>query len=166
VFDEIIEVLGSAMRSLERHPGRFGEWDEESLRDALLLFLNAQFEGAAHGEAFNAKGHTDLLIRVENENLFIGECKIWGGAKAFDDAVDQLLGYTTWRDSRLALILFVKTKDVAQTVEKARAVLEKRPEFEHWLVGSERTKAKIRWVDDRARTAAVALIVCHLHSRA
>jgi hypothetical protein len=166
VFDEIIEVLGSAMRSLERHPGRFGEWDEESLRDALLLFLNAQFEGAAHGEAFNAKGHTDLLIRVENENLFIGECKIWGGAKAFDDAVDQLLGYTTWRDSRLALILFVKTKDVAQTLEKARAVLEKRPEFEHWLVGSERTKAKIRWVDDRARTAAVALIVCHLHSRA
>jgi hypothetical protein len=164
VYDEIIAVLGSAMRSLERHPGKFGEWDEESLRDVLLLFLNAQFEGAAHGEAFNAKGHTDLLIRVEGENLFIGECKIWHGPSEFDKAIDQLLGYTTWRDSRLALILFVKTKDVAQTAGRARATLEARPEFEHWLVGSDRARAKIRWVDDRARTATVALLVSHLHT--
>jgi hypothetical protein len=29
------------------------------------VFLNAQFEGAAAGEVFNAAGKTDILIRAE-----------------------------------------------------------------------------------------------------
>jgi hypothetical protein len=40
-------------------------------------------------------GKTDLLIRVADQPLFIGECKIWSGP-------DQLLGYTTWRDGHPA----------------------------------------------------------------
>jgi len=77
--------------------------------------------------------------------------------------VDQLLSYSTWRDSRLALIVFVKNGDVAQIADEAQSVIENRPEFEHWLVGARGQKARIRWTDDRARTATLALAVCHLH---
>lgn len=162
-FDEILGVLESAIRALERTPGRYHEWDEESLRDALLIPLNSQFRGAGQAEAFNAAGKADLLIRAGDQNLFIGECKIWDGRSRFNDAVDQLLSYSTWRDSRLALIVFVKNRDVAQIADKARSVIENRPEFEHWLVGARGQKARIRWTDDRARTATIALAVCHLH---
>ena len=162
-FDEILGVLRSAIRALERTPGRYHAWDEESLRDALLIPLNAQFQGAGDGEAFNASGKADLLIRAGDQNLFIGECKIWDGPSRFIDAVDQLLSYSTWRDSRLALIVFVKNKEVSQIAAKAQSVIENRREFEHWLVGTHGQKARIRWTDDPARTATLALTICHLH---
>ncbi len=84
-FDEILGVLESAIRALERTPGRYHEWDEESLRDALLIPLNSQFQGAGQAEAFNAGGKADLLIRAGDQNLFIGECKIWDGPSRFND---------------------------------------------------------------------------------
>lgn len=163
-FDDIVAVLGSALRAIERSPGRYSGWQEEELRDSLLVMLNAQFQGAAVGEAFNASGKTDLLIRAEDNNLFIGECKIWAGAKEFDRAIEQLLSYSTWRDSRLALIIFVRTRNMAETVEKGRAVVSGRAEFEHWITGTEGSRAHIRWPDDRARTATLALLWCHLQS--
>lgn len=163
-FDEILAVLGSALRAIERTPGRYRDWAEEELRDSLLVMLNAQFQGVAHGEAFNASGKTDVLIRAGDENLFIGECKIWGGAMEFGRAIDQLLGYSTWRDSRLALIVFVRAKNVMEIVQKAREALETRPEFEHWLAGAQGSKAHIRWRDDRGRTATLAFLACHLPS--
>jgi hypothetical protein len=50
-------------------------------------------------EAFNIEGKTDILVRHEGSNLFIGECKVWSGAKGFGETVDQLFRYTGWRDS-------------------------------------------------------------------
>ena len=38
--------------------------------------------------------------------------KIWSGAKAAQCAIDQLLGYLTWRDDRNALVIF--NKDVSR----------------------------------------------------
>lgn len=40
---------------------------------------------------------TDILIRVEDKNIFIAECKFWAGAKLLCDTIDQLLGYLSWR---------------------------------------------------------------------
>jgi len=45
--------------------------------------LNTHYEGGATGETFNAAGKTDILIRVEDRNVFIGECKWWSGAAGF-----------------------------------------------------------------------------------
>lgn len=56
-------------------------------------------------------------------SLFIAECKWWSGPKSFDRAFEQLLGYSTWRDSRLALVFFVKERDFTAIVAKARATI-------------------------------------------
>jgi hypothetical protein len=39
----------------------------------LLLLLNPHFEGHAHADALSPTGKTDLLIRLSDCNLFVGE---------------------------------------------------------------------------------------------
>ena len=57
-----------------------------------------------HAEAFNSDGKTDILIREEDKNVFIGECKFYDGPKTVTDTLKQICGYTTWRDVKLAII--------------------------------------------------------------
>jgi hypothetical protein len=61
-------------------------------------------------ETFNAAGKTDILIRVEDRNIFVAECKFWKGEKHFIPTIDQLLSYTSWRDTKTAIILFNRQK--------------------------------------------------------
>ena len=110
-YDHVLRVTRSLGRAVERTPAPYESADEETLRDALLPMLNSHYEGQAGGETFNASGKTDVLIRVDDRNVFIGECKWWGGAKAMERALEQLFSYATWRDTKLALIFFVDRKD-------------------------------------------------------
>ena len=90
----------------------------------MLGNLNTYWQGGAGGELFNGSGKTDILIRHGDRNAFIAECKIWHGPKGVADALDQLLGYLVWRDSKAAIIMFIKTKDPAATIEKLQAAVE------------------------------------------
>ncbi len=89
--------------------------DEETLRDLLLMVLSPHFQSVS-GETFNKTGKTDILIRHEGKNLFVAECAIWKGSNQFLGKIDQLLSYLTWRDSKTALICFVRNKDVANVL--------------------------------------------------
>ncbi len=88
-------------RAMERMPADFAGRPEQRLRDHLLVALNTQYRGQAGAESFNKSGKADLLLRVQDENAFIAECKWWAGVKTWDARLDQLYGYSTWRDSRL-----------------------------------------------------------------
>jgi hypothetical protein len=57
---------------------------------------------------------------------FIGECKVWSGPKDVIGDIDQLLGYSTWRDCKTALVYFNKT------VAGFKAIQDK---MEHALCG-------------------------------
>lgn len=110
------------------------------LRDHFLLQLNGHYEGGATGETFNASGKTDILIRAENRNVFIAECKFWRGKKAFDEAIDQLLGYLTWRDSKCALIVFNKTWNSGAVRQKMHEVMSGDPSIaRHYSIGQTET---------------------------
>lgn len=125
-YQYILEVLRSMSLVIERNPFSFASLDEEAIRDHFLLQLNGHYEGSATGETFNASGKTDILIRVQNRNVFIAECKFWRGLKGFNDAIDQLLGYLSWRDSKCALLVFNKTKDSSAVSQKMHEVMESR----------------------------------------
>lgn len=75
-YEQALAVLRNARNALERSPSMTVNLNEERIRELLLMSLNAQFEGAAAGEVFNAAGKTDILIRAEDRNMFIAECKI------------------------------------------------------------------------------------------
>lgn len=114
-YEYILKIIRQESRSFESTPGTFAKLDEEELRDVVLAHLNGHFEGGAAGERFRKKGKTDICIEHENRAAFVAECKLWKGPKAFGEAIDQLLGYLTWRDTRTALIVWNKTvKDFAK----------------------------------------------------
>lgn len=132
-YSHILEVMRSVSLVMERSPRTFATLDEEALRTHFLLQLNGHYEGGATGETFNACGKTDILIRVENKNIFIAECKFWTGGKGFGGAIDQLLGYLTWRDAKCALIVFNKRKDSVGVARKMHEEMEKRSEHRRTL---------------------------------
>ena len=124
-------MLRNARNALERSPSMSAKLDEEEIRDLLLVTLNAQFEGKAGGEVFNCGGKTDILIREGDRNVFIGECKIFDPRnkqsvdRVVSGAVTQLLGYLAWRDTKAALLLFIRDANVSDVVVKAvRAVTQ------------------------------------------
>jgi hypothetical protein len=127
-YEHILDVLRSMALVIERNPDAFATLDEEAIRTHFLLQLNGHYEGNATGETFNAAGKTDILIRVGNKNVFIAECKFWHGPKGFNDAIDQLLSYLTWRDSKCALLVFNKTKDSSGIRQKMHEAMQARPE--------------------------------------
>lgn len=119
VYHNILETIHDVGKTFERLPSTYHNKDEEALRDHLLLYLEPRYEGSATGETFNKSGKTDILIRHENSNVFIAECKFWSGKKAYLDTITQLLGYLTWRDSKSAVIVFVKNKDLSSVIQNA-----------------------------------------------
>ena len=99
-YDHALKIMQDMALVMERSPEAFKSMDEEALRQHFLVQLNAQFEGKATGETFNMGGKTDILLREADRNAFIAECKFWKGPKGFGEAIDQLLGYASWRDSK------------------------------------------------------------------
>lgn len=105
-YEQALKIMQDMALVMERSPVAFKSMDEEALRQHFLVQLNGQFEGRATGETFNMAGKTDILLREGDRNVFIAECKFWKGPKGFAEAIDQLLGYATWRDGKLAVLVF------------------------------------------------------------
>lgn len=112
-YEQALKIMQDMTLVMERSPGAFKTMDEEALRPHFLVQLNGQFEGKATGETFNMAGKTDILLREGERNVFIAECKFWKGPKGFGDAIDQLLGYATWRDSKTAILVFNRGTDTS-----------------------------------------------------
>jgi hypothetical protein len=89
-YEDILSIMRNMVRVMEQSPRAFQHMGEEDLRTHFLVQLNAQFEGGATGETFNFQGKTDILIKVENKNVFVAECKFWGGEKQLIATLDQL----------------------------------------------------------------------------
>ena len=107
LYEHILSVVQNMAHVMERSPSAFAEMDEESLRQHFLVQLNGQFEGQATAETFNAAGKTDILLRAGDRNVFIAECKFWKGPKQFGEAINQLLSYTAWRDTKTAIFVSI-----------------------------------------------------------
>ena len=127
IYQDVLEAVDGWARTSGRNPRTAGKLDEEELRDLLLGKRNGYWKGDAGGERFNGEGKTDILISHDGRNAFIAECKIWRGPKGVVDGLDQLLSYLVWRDSKAALITFIKTADPAATIEKLHEAVAAHP---------------------------------------
>lgn len=122
-YQHILDVLQNMTHVMERSPAAFATMDEESLRTHFLVQLNGHYEGQATGETFNYSGKTDILIRVDGKNIFIGECKFWGGPKRLIETIDQLLGYSSWRDTKVAVLIFNRNKELSKVLESVQSTV-------------------------------------------
>jgi hypothetical protein len=146
---------------MERNPRVFSTAPEETIRDHYLVQLNGQYEGTATGETFNGAGHTDIIVRDDNANLFVAECKIWHGQKEFGEAIDQLLGYVTWRDTKTALIIFSRNVDTTAVVANAMAALHAHTNYKRdaAMEGETRIRAIFGKPDDPARDIILTVLI-------
>jgi len=165
-YTHILNVIRHEGRSFEATPRTFAIHDEEELRDIILAHLNGHYEGDATGETFRKHGKTDIRIEDQNRAAFVGECKVWRGAKELTQAVNQLLSYLTWRDCKAALLLF--NRDVAgfsAIQEKVPDALKQHPK----CIRQVDVKQPGEWgfqfcsVDDEARQVTVHAFLFNLY---
>ena len=82
--------------------------NEEGLRDLFLAHLKANLRGTT-SEEYRRQGRTDILVDLDGSRAFVAEFKLWRGSRtSLMAAIDQLLGYLTWRDPMGSLILVNK----------------------------------------------------------
>ncbi len=132
-YEHILSVISNMVEVMERSPKAFRGMREEDLRHHFLVQLNGQYEGQASGETFNFEGKTDILIRVNGKNIFVGECKFWDGPKSLTKALDQLLSYATWRDTKTALLIFNRDRQFSSVLSKIPQVVKTHPNFRREL---------------------------------
>ena len=131
IYERMIQTITKFGHALERRPRSAQPLihDEETIRDWLMFNLSTNYEAPDGGELFiggeveNGNGKTDILVRHQNRNVFIGECKFWNGPSKFEEAIGQLLGYTVWRDTKAAIILFITNKKATAAIDGAGACL-------------------------------------------
>lgn len=157
-FGDIIEVIRSTTQTMQRLPATASAMGEESLRDHILIGLNNQF-GPATGESFNGRGKTDIYIPVEGSagNVFIAECKIWKGPTGIGKAIDQLLGYLTWRDTKAALIIFQRSGSPTDVWAKTVAAIRAHASYKRDR-GDEGTVFTLAATTDETREIHVAVL--------
>jgi hypothetical protein len=132
-YTHILSVIQNMAHVMERSPSAFVSMDEESIRSHFLVQLNGHYEGQATGETFNYQGKTDILIRSDGKNLFVAECKFWGGSKKLTETLDQLLGYSCWRDTKVAVIIFNRNKEFSKVLEAIRETVKAHKNFKRDL---------------------------------
>jgi hypothetical protein len=160
-YNEILGIITSMAHVMERSPATFAKIKEESLRDHFLVQLNGAYDGDATGETFNSEGKTDILIRRDDRNVFIAECKIWKGSKTIDETIEQILGYLSWRDTKTAILLFVRVKNFSSIVEQITALVEAHPSYKKTLPATGETEFRFVFGqrDDPNREIKLAVLL-------
>ena len=163
-YGHILEVIDRLALQIERSPSTFSKLDEEQIRDMILVNLNGHYEGGATGETFNGVGKTDILIREKDRNVFIAECKFWAGPKSIRDAIDQILGYLTWRDTKAALVVFSRNRDFTNVLSSAVSSISSHPNFKRGLrqVSETHSRHLFRQKSDSNRDLYLALQVFNI----
>ncbi len=129
-YEYILKVIKNMSLSMERSPLTFKKLKEPEIRDFFIIALNGHYEGNATGETFNGIGKTDILIRYQGENAFIGECLMWKGTKYLAEKIDQLNGYITWRDTKTAIIIFYKGGELNSILDKINTQMTSHSNYE------------------------------------
>lgn len=165
-YNDILTMINDMGKEFERKPSVYSDKGEEDLRDHFLMLLEPHFEGSATGETFNKSGKTDILLRYNSGNVFVGECKFWTGAKGFLKTIDQLLGYLTWRDSKTSVIMFVRNKDFTSVIETVKESIQAHENFIKFI--DQKDESWFNYIfhlnGDKNKEIKVAIMLYHIPS--
>jgi hypothetical protein len=163
-YEQALGIMQNMALVMERSPEAFKSMDEEALRTHFLMQLNGQFEGNATAETFNMSGKTDILLREGDRNAFIAECKFWKGPKAFTDAIDQLLGYATWRDGKTVILVFNRGTDTSTVLLGIDTTVKAHGNFKRTVTWSHDSGFRyiLRSTNDAKRELILTVLAFHV----
>lgn len=129
-YQAILQTIREHLIATELLPKPIQELaDEELIRDTILWALNSNYI-IATGETFRAAGKTDICVSFEDKSAFIAECKVWRKSTTFSDALKQVYGYTTWRDCKIAVLIFnLENKDFGALLKKVDAEIKNNENY-------------------------------------
>jgi len=118
-FDALLE---RAVAGLEKNKVNFNGLDEVGLSAVLALALT--IPGLTVLQEAHSNGHVDLTIEADHSvpmRKKLGEAKIYDGPVYHVKGLQQLLGrYTTGREGRGLLLIYVKKRGIAELIKKLR----------------------------------------------
>ena len=160
-YDHILGIMQNMVQVMELSPSAFCSMDEEALRSHFLVQLNGHYEGQATGETFNYEGKTDILVRSDGRNIFIAECKFWAGQKKLGETIDQLLGYSSWRDTKVAVVVFNRNRDFSKVLATIPEAVRDHPQYKRDLPNSTDTVFRYCFAnrDDKNRELSLTVLV-------
>jgi hypothetical protein len=164
-YRKILKIINDVGKNFERMPSTYRGKKEEDIRDHILMVLDPNFEyGSAGGETFNYSGKTDISLRHDSNVVFIAECKYWKGESGYLKAIDQLLSYLTWRNSKVAIINFVQNSEFTEVLNKIKKATEEHPNFLKRLSDNDENwfNYQFHLNGDRGRLLDMAVISYHL----
>jgi hypothetical protein len=119
-------LLDRAIVRLESNKKNFEKLDEEGLSAVLAAALSTP--GLTVTQETHSNGHVDLTIEADHcipARRKLGEAKIYDGPKYHFKGLQQLLGrYTTGREGRGLMIVYVRKKDIAGLVKNLRQKMD------------------------------------------
>ncbi len=122
-FDALLE---KAIADLERNKKNFEKLDEVGLSAVLASALS--IPGLTVTQEAHSNGHVDLTIEADHcvpARKKLGEAKIYDGPVYHVKGLKQLLGrYTTGREGRGLMMVYVRKKDIAGIVRKLRETMD------------------------------------------
>lgn len=157
-YQEILRHLRHMSHTIERMPDAFRSLGEEEIRTQFLMHLNGVYEGNATGETFSHNGKTDIFLKAKDRAVFIAECKFWSGAAGFSSIIDQLLGYLTWRETKTAILLFVRNQDVARVCGQIADLVRQHRSFTRFEQQST-SSSEFRFIMKSDRDESLPLIL-------
>lgn len=117
-----IGLLEKAVAGIEKNKGHFNGLDEEALTAVLVLALT--MPGLTVTQEAHSNGHVDLTIEADHcvpMRRKLGEAKIYKGPAYHVKGIGQLLGrYTTGREGRGFLVVYVKKPAIADLIKNLR----------------------------------------------
>ena len=144
-FEEaFLPLLEKGVTHLEKNKKNFEELDEEGL--SAVLAGSMTVPGLSVLQEAHSNGHVDLTFEADHccpARKKLGEAKIYSGAAYHFGGLKQLLGrYTTGREGRGLLIVYVRKQNIEGLVKKLRVRMNE--ESPHNQQGAA-TDHKFKW---------------------
>lgn len=122
-FDAVLE---KAITQLEKNKKNFENLNEEGL--SAVLAAGMSIPGLTVSQEKHSGGHVDLTFEADHcipARSMLGEAKIYDGPVYHVGGLVQLLGrYTTGREHRGLVIVYVRKKEIKALFEKLRKAMD------------------------------------------
>ena len=129
-LQSIIKAIDVDGRNFENTPATYTQLTEPDLRNIIVGHLNHHFPDDVTGETFVRLGKADIRLKVSEGEILIAECKYWGGEKEFQDAIDQLFGYLTWRYTVGLIIIFSRNFGFTDVLSRIKAATQSHTSYQ------------------------------------
>lgn len=168
IFGTILEVIEGQALTFERTPQTIAKLDEDDIRNLILSTLNGTLNLGALGEAFSKQGKTDIYMVVPEGGIFIAECKIWQGQHVINEALNQILGYLTWRDAYGVVLLFSRNKGFSGVLNSIPAAIKEFTSLrgEVLAIDKHHWSAKHILPEDEQQTVEIHYLVYNVYAEA